>query len=101
MVFACVQAIDLHTGRHTHTWACMPCTYEDQGRHSSLPEIRRCWLIDFLRNIFMLVFFFLMNCHSLDNERCILAPVNMAPLGLNFLSLKETFRSLSSDILCS
>lgn len=93
----CVQATDLHTGRHTHTWACMLCTYEDQGRHSSLLEIRRCWLIDSLRNIFTLVLF-LMKCHSLDNERFILAPVNMAvnvaPLGLSFLSLKETFRSL-------
>ena len=101
----CVQATDLHTGRHTHTRACMLCTYEDQGRHSSLLEIRRCWLIDFLRNIFTLVLF-LMNCHSLDNERFILTPVNMAvnvaPLGLSFLSLKETFRSLralSSSVL--
>lgn len=93
MVFASVSK----PHRHTHTWACMPCTYEDQERRSSLLEIKRCWLIDFLRNIFTLVLF-LMNCHSLDKERCILAPVNMAvnlaPLGLSFLSLKETFRSL-------
>ena len=44
------------TGRRTRrrTQACTPCIWEDRGMPSAVLEIRKCWLIDFVRNIFML-----------------------------------------------